>query len=134
MPQRRISVAQHRAAGTYRKDRHGSRNEPAGIPTLPPAPPENLTPGARDEWQRVIQLMGSSGQLTALDATALRAYCELTAELAEDPRSFNASRHTALRLLAGELGLTPHGRNRLPEPQKPMDDALSRWAAIDAGQ
>lgn len=130
MPQRRKPIDQHRAADTYRKDRHSNRPAtPGDIPTLPPAPPPGMTTGAAAEWQRITALLGTRGRLTALDTTALRAYCELSGELAEDPRAFTAARHTALRLLAAELGLTPASRTKLPEAKQERPE--NPFAAFD---
>lgn len=119
MPAKRKPIAQHRAQGTYRADRHEGWSEPEDMSTLPPAPPESLTEGARKEWMRITTLLGPSGRLTALDSVVLTQYCELAAQLADSPKDFNAPMHTALRLLASELGLTPTSRSKIAEPTKP---------------
>lgn len=122
----RKTLAQHKAAGTYRRDRHGSWSEPTGVDTLPPPPPSTLTDLARAEWQRVIALLGTTGRLTSLDTALLTSYAELVAQLTEAPRDFTAAQHTALRLAASELGLTPTARTKIQEAEQPTEP--SRWA------
>lgn len=130
MPTKRKPIAHHKAAGTYRKDRHGGWSEPHDLETVPPAPPESLTPPARKEWERIVHVLGTSGRLTALDSVVLQQYCELAAEHAIDPRNFSAAKHTQLRMCASELGLTPTSRSKVPNlaPKKPKE--ASPWAAF----
>src|SRR5262249_37411259 len=49
-------------------------NEPKPAPQVP-SPPEHLTEVALKEWNRLAELLGRIGLLTAIDRTAFAAYC-----------------------------------------------------------
>jgi P27 family predicted phage terminase small subunit len=60
--------------GSYRKDR-ALKGEPKPAPALP-EPPEFLSPGAKQEWNRVAPELHKLGLLSQIDVAALSCYCE----------------------------------------------------------
>lgn len=70
---------EHRARGTYRKDRHGEVEHPL-VPVGVPDPPKPLVGDAADEWQRCIGRLRVMGTTSTLDDAALFQYVCLYAE------------------------------------------------------
>jgi P27 family predicted phage terminase small subunit len=98
-----------------------------------PAPPSWLGKDARAEWRRVAPILVERKVLTDADLGALEAYCTAAGLVRECQRAINADgvvvqtekglkRHpaigvqnaalTQMRLIGGELGLSPVSRSR----------------------
>ena len=56
------------------RDKKKRANEPVVDPAIP-SPPRHLTDEAKEEWDRVVQILFSQGLVTHLDRAALAAYC-----------------------------------------------------------
>ena len=126
-----------------------NRNEPkpAGRPRMPP----DMSDEAKRVWRRVIRDFGATGVITAVDADALRTYCEAAVRYVQAARTLEASgplvrgarsgelvknplhqivRDNAilLRAFARELGLTPSARTGLTGATGAVDDdPLEAW-------
>jgi P27 family predicted phage terminase small subunit len=120
--------------GERRKTRL-NRDEPQPRPNRPKRPAD-LSPTAAHIWRRIMRDFGGTGVLTAVDADALRAYCEAVAryqyaakmleesgplvrgqrsgELVKNPlHQIVRDNADLLRQFARELGLTPSARTGL---------------------
>lgn len=91
------SVADHKAHGTYRPDRHDGADVPEP-PQGRPEPPKALNGDALDEWNRMVGRLEKSNTLSIVDDAALYQYCLLFAET-EAIRADNL----AVRKLSAEL-------------------------------
>ncbi|MGM0583283.1 MAG: phage terminase small subunit P27 family [Pseudomonadota bacterium] len=116
----------------------GKRPLRGAEPSLPPARPAcpaHLSPVARAEWERLVEVLEETGVLTSADQGALAAYCqaygrwvEAERRLAETPALLKTPAgylqispwmtvaNKQMELMArfmGELGLTPAARSRL---------------------
>ena len=126
-----------------------NRNEPkpGGQPRMPP----DMSDEAKRVWRRVIRDFGATGVITAVDADALRTYCEAVVRYVQAARTLEASgplvrgarsgelvknplhqivRDNAilLRGFARELGLTPSARTGLTIGIGAADDdPLEAW-------
>ena len=80
--------------------------------TVPP-PPEYLSDDAGLHWSRIVREMVASGTWSPLYETTLVTYCLLLAEFHEKGPNFGASKLIQLRLLSGDLGLSPSAANRV---------------------
>ena len=78
-----------------------------------PDMPSWLPQGAAEEWERVTGELGALNVLCDLDIASLAQYCILFDQMQSDPSEFTAAKHTQLRLITAELGLTPAARRRL---------------------
>lgn len=56
--------------GAYRKDRHGDRVDQLLSPAVP-ARPDGLDSIAAEHWDRIVQHIGRTGALTAIDSEAI---------------------------------------------------------------
>ena len=134
------SAAQHRAAGTFRPDRHGGVE--VNLTEGEPLKPETLSEAASGEWDRVAGLMKDAGTLSPSDGEAIGNYVQvaclanrLQREVDELPSlqypklvaggadvapavhplvSQLVRARTAARMYLSELGLTPSSRDRVP--------------------
>jgi phage terminase small subunit len=71
---RRLSIAEHLDAGTFRIDRHGAAPDPAeGEPVCPRA----ISTAGRAHWKRIVPELIAAGLAKAIDAPALQQLCEL---------------------------------------------------------
>ena len=126
-----------------------NRNEPR--PGGQPRMPADMSDEAKRVWRRVIRDFGATGVLTAVDADALRTYCEAVVRYVQAARTLEASgplvrgarsgelvknplhqvvRDNAilLRAFARELGLTPSARTGLTIGIGAADDdPLEAW-------
>jgi P27 family predicted phage terminase small subunit len=111
-----------------------NENEPKPEAAIPECPPE-LSPAARNEWERLVGELSALRMLTNLDRAALAAYCgayALWAEATEaiqkygvmikSPQGFPiqspylaiANRQSEIMMrIASEFGLTPASRSRI---------------------
>lgn len=120
---------------------------PAGLPR----PPEVLDPGARAEWDRLVELLADTRVLARTDGAALALYCQTYSRWAEAERCIRehgmlveaanggvklspyvvVSRQaveTMSRLLV-EFGLTPSSRARLKVAAERPKDELELFLA-----
>ena len=72
--------AHHRAAGTFRGDRHEGFEAPEPPLGRPVAPKSLKDPVARAEWERMVDRMEQSKTLALVDDAALYQYVQLHAE------------------------------------------------------
>lgn len=142
----------HVLHGTFNSTRHADRaNEPRPQGKLL-KPPEFLDAIAREEWQRVRKELHDLGLLTAVDRSALAAYCVSYSRWVQaeeaiksqalmvkngeaiGPNPFIAIANRAMEQMmraAAEFGMTPSARTRVrTEPKKQGgDDDESRFIA-----
>ena len=132
-----------------RADRVNDR-EPA-MPTGLPERPDYLAGPARAEWDRMIELLRSSGVLSRADGAALALYCQTYGRWreAEDNLALHGCvveavaggaktspyvgiAHQCLALmhrLLVEFGLTPSSRSRIKSTVEKPKDALEEFLA-----
>jgi len=72
-----------------------------------PGPPAYLSEAARPHWEPVVLEMIAAGLWRPLFERSVAIFCELLVNFLDDPQNFGASRLGQLRLLGGDLGLTP---------------------------
>lgn len=68
----RKSNAEHKAQGTYRKDRHGHWDLPVKRPMMP----YKLNPKSKEVWKKVCDVMEAAGTISKVDALALELLCD----------------------------------------------------------
>ena len=72
-----------------------------------PSPPAWLPPEARPVWKRTVkQMIQERTWRTCFEAT-LGIFSTLFAQFQQDPQGFSPTKTVQLRLLAGDLGLSP---------------------------
>ena len=112
----------HLLQGTFQKSRHGDPKKKINLPTKFPICPRWMDKLAKKEWARIKKVMEKSAVITFGDATVLTQYCMLVAELEIEHFEFTAAKHTQLRMVAVELGLTPAARGKIVAPGNNDDD------------
>jgi P27 family predicted phage terminase small subunit len=134
-----------------RNERNASKEE-SSVPEQQPVPadqpksasivecPPELSPIARQEWDRVAPELAAAGRLTPFDRGPLAAYCTAYALWVEavealqrygamiksptgypvqSPYLSTANRQVEIMIrIASEFGFTPASRSRLPSPSK----------------
>jgi P27 family predicted phage terminase small subunit len=112
----------------------GKRALPQGeakvAPSLPD-PPQHLSGDAREEWERVSVALFNAGLLSAIDRTALAAYCQAYGRWAQAERGIALMAQTD-KVTGGLLARTTNG-NAIQNPlvgvaNKAMQDMV-RYAA-----
>ena len=119
MPARPTSIADKKAAGSYRPGTHGTAEVPEGVLGRPDAPASlmlNLT--ALQVFNDTCDMMDAAGWLRASDGPTIHAYSVLYAQLLDNPESYRAADYAQLRLYCAELGFSPAGRAKMPRKQK----------------
>jgi P27 family predicted phage terminase small subunit len=132
------SGAQHKLAGTGRKDRGTTTSTTADPPTGRPTLPKNLKGEARAEWRRMIHRLETCKTLSPVDDAVLYRYCQLHARAERLERKIATLRSPfytdafgnprvhpgiaqlrahdqVLRHYLVEFGLTPAARTRVKE-------------------
>jgi len=136
-----------------------NEHEPRPEPQIPDCPPQ-LGPIAREEWERLTTELASLRIITALDRSALAAYCNaygLWAEATEAIQKYGtmvksptgypiqspyvsiANRQAEIMMrIASEFGFTPASRSRISAPaedwpQASLFDPPSKAGADDSG-
>jgi len=127
-------VAEHKADGTYRADRHGTLDVTVEIPE----PGHSLSPRARVIYDGLAQQLLEWGIVTALDSIALTEAASCTAELERCRLELNRSelivegksnplcgtinqlRNSLYKYLT-QLGLTPRSRTGIDVQAKVAD-------------
>ena len=126
-----------------------NEGEPQPTPLAPACPPE-LSPAAKDEWNRIIAELVELGLMTRLDRAALAAYCQAYAmwsdaiqavqkfgPLVKSPNGYpqvspylaiaNKQAEIMIRI-ASEFGFTPASRSRIAtgeSPALPLFDTIA---------
>lgn len=72
-------------------------------------PPEHLSPKARQEWDRISQVLFRLGLLTEIDGVALATYAQLYGRWAEAETALNAAREAPDAIAFGLLVVTSNG-------------------------
>lgn len=103
----------HRLKGNYRPCRHGKVEEKPKIDSNIPDPPIFLDEFAKEEFTRIGKILGAVDVLSDLDLVILTQYAVLYSELRRDPEKFGAAKHSQLRMVIQELGLSPTSRTKL---------------------
>jgi hypothetical protein len=104
--------------GTHRPDRHGdpekARDAVAAAAAAfgPLERPKHLKGFAKEAWVRYI---APSTWLDGSREPAAIAFCELWSEFRSAPARFPSAKHTQLRGLMGDLGITDHRRRPVAE-------------------
>lgn len=108
--------------GTHRTTRHGDAGEvqksvsESAAAFGPLTLPKYLKRHARDAWARYI---APAGWLDAAREPAAILFCELWAEFRTAPASFPAAKHTQLRGLMADLGLSDERRRSVQAADDP---------------
>ena len=89
-----------------------AKPETAKQPKTPP-PPKYLEAEARLLWRRIVREMIEAGHWKGLYTPTLGVYVSLLADFHENPGGFGASKLVQLRLLQGDLGLSPSHAHRV---------------------
>jgi P27 family predicted phage terminase small subunit len=136
----------HKLHGTDREDRH-AKNVPDPIVSAPPCP-KSLTGLAREEWDRITQLLIEVGCVSELDMAEIAAYCREWSKYtkANDrldnlddyiTKSTKGTKipHPLLRVsdralanmlrICQDFGLSPAARSRLDMESAAKDDPLA---------
>ena len=79
----------------------------------PPAAPSWLSAEAHPHWDFLGKEMQAEGIWREAFRTSLATYTELLSVFLADPKEFGPSKLGQLRLLAGDLGLTPSHFHRV---------------------
>ncbi len=87
-------------------------NKPKAL-AVPPEAPSWLSAEARVHWDEIAVQMQSERMWRPIFERTLATYCELLAVFLQDPTKLGATKLGQLRLLAGDLGLTPSHFNRV---------------------
>jgi P27 family predicted phage terminase small subunit len=142
----RKSEALKRLSGTYRADRDHQPAAGERLTEVPP-PPDNMSPGAKQEWINLAHVLVELGTLCRADLRALEQLCETlatqsslqaviesegvllktgTGSFKTNPAmlSLQAARNQAMRMYE-TFGITPKARSyvsQAPGPGNPYDD------------
>lgn len=114
----------HRLSEHYRPSRHDPK--PSPIESGLPSKPDWLSSEASAEWDHAIELLEGTGWLCPTDQDSLAMYAELFSAFKANPREATAAQVTQLRLLMGELGLTPATRGKMPAPLLPKENPFEQ--------
>ena len=96
------SILLHLAHGTYRTDRHGSRDGVQLRDRVPLAKPKHLSPMVSLIWDEQIT---PAFWLDHFVGPAAEIYCHLAEEYRQNPFKFPAARYKELRAFSSLLGL-----------------------------
>ena len=135
----------HLLQGTFREDRHGSKEEArtevarAQLSTRAHRPPSWLSAEGQREWRRVERVMRAAGTLKEAGLGVLAAYCRIWVLVRQADRQLKRDgltvkgahgvpvKHPALTVLhqalahlraySAELGITPASQARARAPQ-----------------
>ena len=133
------TAAQHKADGTFRKDRHGARAELAIRPGAPEMP-DDLDEDGIGLWQKIIETLPAE-VLSELDSYGLADCCRWWSVMVRCHRFVrdNPADKESISLLntatnhfhkySAKFGLSPVDRARLKSPPK-QDDEFDPIAAV----
>lgn len=129
MPRNRKPIAELKAKGTFRKDRHAGRVSELVLPagSLGP-PPAWFGAAAIEEWDRLTKEMAAI--LNPAHRSALVALCGLTQRETDDftgGDKITASERQTLHSLRMQFAVMPASQTKVKLPEsKPVE---SKWAA-----
>lgn len=113
----------HLLQGTYKPSLHGdpeTKPKPKGEIGNPP---EWMPELAAEEWNRKKKILSDAGLLRLADEIIFAQYCLLVEDLQTELFKFTAAKHTQLRLLQMEMGMTPASRSKIVlESDEPADE------------
>ena len=89
-----------------------SENKPKAQ-AAPPEAPSWLSVEARPHWDSLAKQMQSENMWRPVFERTLAIFCELLSVFLADPKEFGPSKLGQLRLLAGDLGLSPSHFHRV---------------------
>ena len=93
-------------------DRLPSEGKPK-VPAVTPEAPSWLSAEARPHWDSLAKQMQSERMWRPVFERTLAIFCELLSVFLADPKEFGPSKLGQLRLLAGDLGLSPSHFHRV---------------------
>lgn len=136
------TLAEHKADGTYRSDRHGDYQPSEGVPIAP----DSLSGEALDLFRELAESLAAEGGICPLDGKALAELCSMSVEvarlravIAEQGYTFLTDKGNVIQRpevgilnqmlshyikLLQQFGLTPKGRVGL-RSTKPASDPLA---------
>lgn len=136
------SIAEHKADGTFRADRHGDYEPSDGVPIAP----DSLSGDALELFRELAETLAAEGGVCPLDAKALAELCSMSVEvaklravIAEHGYTFRSDKGNVIQRpevgilnqmmshyikLLQQFGLTPKGRVGL-KSTKPASDPLA---------
>lgn len=79
----------------------------------PPSASAWLSAEARPHWESLAKEMQSERMWRSCFTTTLAVYCELLAVFLKAPEAFTSTKLVQLRLLSGDLGLSPSHWHRV---------------------
>ena len=129
MPNIRKPDNLHILEGTFRKDRHNAPENQVDIDGDLPKCPTWLDADAKKEWKRIVKALKPLRILTAADFMVMIQYVQLFSEFKREGSEFTAAKHTQLRMMYGELGLSPASRAKLNLATSDEEDA-DPWADL----
>jgi hypothetical protein len=107
----RKTDAQHLAAGTFRKDRHGDPDEKVEFEDGSLEPPEYIRDEARKEWFRVVPILKKAGLAKPAYRATIERYCILVGLAREMGPAFPIDKE--LRQYINMLGLCPQAASKI---------------------
>lgn len=131
------SAAEHKLAGTFRRDRHTGRDSPSLPPARPPPPPPHLTAAEREAWAEVRREVVALGTYTRADLSAFKLAVRGLALVYSAPADMKATSLRSLLLAASQLlarfGCDPVARRQVtvavPAPEPTGEDTLAEFEA-----
>lgn len=121
----RKTNAEHRRAGTYRRDRHAAGGDvlPAAPAAKVPPPPKRLRGAEREAWLEVARQVEAAGTYTEAHFSAFRLAVKALAAVYAAPSTTKATTlrgliDTASRLI-GRFALDPVSRGQVAPPPAP---------------
>lgn len=112
----------HLLEGTFQSCRHGDPSKKPKPKGKIEACPDTLSGDERLYWDKAITALDGLGLLTNADEMILSQYAVLAAEFMAEKKGFTAAKHTQLRLLQIELGMTPLARSKITVSNDEDDD------------
>ena len=114
MPRVPTTIAEKKAAGSYRPSTHGTDEVNLGLIGRPECPPF-LNELQSKVFNEICDLLDGNGWLRVSDGETVMSYSILKARLVISCDDFTAADFTQLRMLANELGLSPAARAKMPK-------------------
>ena len=133
------TIAQHKADGTYRKDRHGNRVELPPLTSLPSVSSTTLSDRAQEYYQQFGEVLVNQGILTDMDLIALEVLADRYAtyklsqeHLNEYGHVFNGKQSPYVSIqreaykevisIMRDFGMTPVSRTRIKKTDTKIDE------------
>ena len=103
----------HLLQGTLQPCRHGDPDKKPKPKGKIGDPPEWMSDIAKTEWHRKKKILADAGLLFLADDMIFAQYCLLVEDLQKEQLNFTAAKHTQLRLVQMEMGMTPASRSKI---------------------